>query len=612
MNKYFFSLLVTLFASAGFAQINSVERGKTPSPRISKKKPGITPSSAQSKAVIWSSDFSNSQDWIVGNSAGNNADWEISDAPSFWWSANASLASSSGGYAASFNSDSYAMAANQIENNAWIQSEPFNCSNFSTVSVNFQQYFNKWTGRTLIQVSNDDGQTWVDYEVNENLENNDETNNPEITMVDITATAANQQEVSIRFLYLSNAISDGGTDNTEGHAWDYGWIVDDVEVAELPDNDIALLSAWHANIISGYEYSQVPLSQTREMIPCVVVVNEGALEQTFEVQATITDATGIVNTSTEAFSLPYGVRDTVWLPTGFIPSANGEYNVSFSLPPDEDVSDNQISAAPLFVDDNIMAHDYGNASVFGWDPNALNPTTVTFANAPHAWGNIYVAENDQEIFGIDVNFANGTTAGLSVNVRVQRFDAIGGIQGNLQLVTEQVYEVEASDVGNGITTIPFDQPSMLIAGSGYIIDVYKVDQTSEEGFFLGGSESASEDDDLSTVAYGPYGASGEVNYYVNWGFAPYIRANFNSILNTEELTANAFSMYPNPTNGIVELYNATGEESHIEIVNVDGKIMQSFNVSGSTNINLSDYSAGVYLIKISNASGTHLERIILK
>lgn len=612
MNKFCLSLIVVLLTSVSFAQVNNAVRGKTPNPKFSTEETNVTPFVNSSKVAIWSSDFTNPQDWTIGNSAGNVADWEISYAPSFWWSGNASLASTSGGNAASFNSDSYAQAANQIENNAWIQSVPISCSNFATVAVTFQQYFNKWTGRTFIQVSSDQGQSWTEYEVNETLENNDETGNPALTMVDITPSAAYQQEILIRFLYLSNAISDGGTDNTAGEAWDYGWIIDDVELAELPDNDIALTKAWHANIDWSYEYSHIPLTQTREMRPCVVVENQGALQQTKYVTATISNSTGIVSSTTESITLPYGSMDTMWFNTGYIPNANDQYEVSFTIPADQDPTDDQVNSSPLIVTDNTMAHDYGSAASFGWNPSAIDQATVDLANAPHSWGNIYFPEVDQEVFGVDVNFANGTSPGLLFAVRVQRFDSLGGIQGNLQLVTEYFYTVQSADIGTSITTIIFPQPALLIGGSGYIIDVFKIDGTSGEGFILGGSDGASEDDDLSTVAYGPYGQNAAIGYFLNWGFAPYIRANFNGILNTEEAVLSEISLFPNPSKGLINISNPQNESSSIVVMSIEGKFILSKEIETSSSIDLSSNSAGVYLVTISNAAGSITERIVIR
>jgi len=599
--------------SASYAQVIHTQRGKTPNPRVSLKKPGVAPSSVQNKTVIWSSDFSSAQDWVIGNSSGNSANWEISYAPTFWWSGNTQLASSSGGNAASFNSDSFATAANQIENNAWIQSTPIGCSNFATVAVTFQQFFNKWTGRTFVQVSSDAGQNWVDYEVNSNMENNDETPNPEGITVDITATAAFQQEVIIRFVYLSNAISDGGTDNTAGDGWDYGWIVDDVVVAELPDNDVALTGAWHADVFNDYEYSMLPLTQARELVPCVIVTNEGAMPQSLVVTANVYHDGTFMNQFTETVSVPYGSEDTLLFNTGYIPSNLGEYNVTFTVPFDQDTSDNFIAASSLYMNENVMAHDYGSAAIFGWDPTSSNQTIVDFANAPHAWGNIYIPESDEEIYGIDVNFAVGTTPGMMILARVQRFDNLGGIQGNLLLVAEQTYVVQNSDIGTGVTTISFPSPQMLIAGSGYIIDVFKIDGTSNgEALFIGGSEITSEDDDFSTIGYGPYGQGFAINYYTNWGFAPFIRANFNQVLTAEESSYQGISIYPNPTDGMVTIENPENLVNAITVANLEGREILKTTTSATELIDLSNNAAGVYLITVNNSKGVFTKRIALK
>lgn len=612
MTKWLFSLLVLLLAGTSFAQVSSSERGRTPNPRITPKKTNAAVTQVQNKSMIWSSTFSNLQDWFIGNSANNAANWSISYAPSFWWSGNATLSSTSGGSAAYFDSDSHATAANQIENNAWIQSVPFNCSNNNTVEVSFQQFFNKWTGRTFIQVSNNAGQTWVDYEVNAAMQNNDETPNPELIQVDISPTAANQQFVLIRFLYLSNAISDGGTDNTAGDAWDYGWIIDDVVVAELPDNDIALVEAWHADIGTGYEYSMVPMSQTREMEPTVVIENQGGQSQSFVVNATISYNGNVVDQSSETVSLGYGASDTVVISTGFVPSDYGQYDISFSIPFDQDTSNNTISASPLEVTQNLMAHDYESADAFGWDPNSSDPDVVEFANLPHSWGNAFIPENNEDLYGVDVRFAVGTSPGLNVLVRVQRFNPTSGIQSNLQFVAEQIYTVSASDIGTSVTTIPLPQPALLYAGAGYIIDVYKVDATTGEGFILGGSDGRTEDDDYSSVGFGTYGSGGAINYYSNWGFAPHIRANFNEVLNAEETSFFGFSVYPNPTEGVFTIENQESIPSLISISNLEGRKIVNLETSSSETVDLSDNASGIYLVTLSNSKGSFTKRITLK
>lgn len=614
MKKIYVTLVALVFAGSVSAQVTTTERAKTPNPSVTKQKPGKPVSSNALKTVIWSSDFTVSADWTIGNSAGNSANWVISNAPAFWWSANATLASTSGGNMASFNSDGASNAANAIENNAWIQNATaLNCTSYPTVAISFQQYFNKWTGRTIVEVSNDNGLTWVDYEINEGMGNNDETTNPAGVMVNISGTAAGEASVLVRILYLSNAISDGGTDNTAGDAWDYGWIVDDVSIGTLPDNDISLVKGWNADIVNDYEYSMLPTDQAREMIPGVVVRNEGGLSQTFDVTCTISDAGGVVSTTTVNQTLAVGAEDTVWFSTGYTPAANGQYDVNFTLPTDEDPTDDSFDALPLTMNDFLMAHDYGALGSYGWNPQSTNQSTVDLAHSQHSWGNIYYPSANQDIYGVDINFAQGTTAGMLFAVRVQEIDPVNGIQGTLQYNNEQYFTVTAGDVGSAITTVVFPSSSTLLAGSGYIIDVLKVDGTSgNEAFYIGGSALGSEDEDYSTCAYGPYGQNNAVNYWVSWGFAPYVRANFDASLSVETASLSGISVYPNPSEGVVTIGNDDNTLSTVEVFNVAGKKVMVKEISTTSTIDLSTKGTGVYLVKVSNENGSMVERVVIK
>ena len=609
MKKIYLSLVTVLVAGAVSAQVSGIERGKTPNPSQTKQKPGAPIATNTLKTVIWSSNFSTAADWVVGNSAGNNANWVISNAPSFWWSGNTTLASASGGAMASFNSDGAATGANQIENNAWIRpADTLDCTSFPTVAVSFQQYFNKWTGRTFIEVSNDAGATWTDFEVNASMGNNDETTNPSGVTVNISSAAAGQDSVLVRILYLSNSISDGGTDHTAGDAWDYGWIVDDVEIGILPDNDISITKGWHADVVNDYEYSMLPLTQVREMVPGVILVNQGGQPQTIDVTCTISDAGGVVSTTVENVTIAIGAEDTIFFQSGYTPSANGDYDVNFTIPADADLSDNEFDALKLTVNDFLMAHDYGASGSYGWNPTS----SADLADPPHSWGNIYYPEVDQDIYGVDVNFASGTSAGLTFAVRVQQIDPVGGIQGSLIVNNEQYITVDASDIGTGITTIVFPAPSTLVAGEGYIIDVFKIDGTTGQGFFIGGSADGSEDEDFSTVAYGPYGQNSAVNYFVSWDFAPYVRANFDQSLSVNNITLDGISVYPNPSEGVVTIENTNNDQSVVEVFNVSGRKVLVKDITSTSTIDLSGNGTGVYVVKVSNENGSMVERVVIK
>lgn len=615
MRKICFILLsIVLIGTAWGQESSEINRSRIPSPALSKNKPGIINQPVVSKLAIWSSDFSNANDWTIGNSAGNAANWTISNTPTFWWSGNSALASSSGMNAASFNSDAFATGNNQIQNNAWIQNTiPINCSSQSGIEITFQQYYSKWTSKTYVEVSNNNGQTWTDFEVNSNLTSNEDTDNPSLAAVNISSVAGNQSSVLIRILFLSNAISDGGSINIAGVAWDYGWIIDDVQINTLPNNDVALLDAWHANLSAGLEYSKVPLAQVREMVPALVVQNQGGMSQNVDIECTISGGSGVVNTITMNHTVLFGNTDTIYFYSGFVPTAIDEYQVSFSIDADDDPSNDSISALPLKVTDYVMAHDYGALGYYGWNPESLNIDVVNFASATHSWGNVFEMEANQTIYSVGVNFAIGTTNWLHVKARVQMIPMGGTIQDPLTLINEIDYYVQPSKIGSGITIITFDSPSLLLEGKSYIIDIVKVeDGTTSKTLAIGGSEIGSEDDDFSTVGFGPYGIGGEVNYFNNWGFAPLIRANFSELLSTEEVLLSKVNLYPNPSRGIFSITDNNDSEKYIEIIDLKGKVILTAFMNSNVKIDLRDTEAGIYIVKLSSYDTSVIKRIVIQ
>jgi hypothetical protein len=75
---------------------------------------------------------------------------------------------------------------------------------------------------------------------------------------------------------------------------------------------------------------------------------------------------------------------------------------------------------------------------------------------------------------------------------------------------------------------------------------------------------------------------------------------------------NKFSIYPNPSSGIVQF---TGDESlvkQIKIYDNLGRLIKQINERISKNINLNDLIDGSYFVKIETASGTFNQKLIIK
>jgi hypothetical protein len=220
---------------------------------------------------------------------------------------------------------------------------------------------------------------------------------------------------------------------------------------------------------------------------------------------------------------------------------------------------------------------------------------------------------NQEIRGVDINFASGTTAGLYVLVRVQEMDPSGSIQDPLIFNNEIDHTIDASEIGSAITTIVFPNPSILEAGKGYMIDVFKVDGTSgNETFNIGASEGNDEDADFAAFGYGPYGANDAVNYYLGWDASPIVRANFDPTLAVETNTLEGVSVYPNPSTGLITVSNDNGFANSIRISNTAGQIVYTQDVNAEVTVDLASFGAGMYVVTVEGDNGSLVEKVVIK
>ncbi|TAH31219.1 MAG: T9SS C-terminal target domain-containing protein, partial [Cytophagales bacterium] len=72
------------------------------------------------------------------------------------------------------------------------------------------------------------------------------------------------------------------------------------------------------------------------------------------------------------------------------------------------------------------------------------------------------------------------------------------------------------------------------------------------------------------------------------------------------------TVYPNPTTSKVKLNSGFDGDSHIELVDFSGKVLQTFKSNSSeTEIDLSAYLDGMYFFKITNRVGSYTSKVIL-
>ncbi len=119
-----------------------------------------------------------------------------------------------------------------------------------------------------------------------------------------------------------------------------------------------------------------------------------------------------------------------------------------------------------------------------------------------------------------------------------------------------------------------------------------------------GSYTLTTGDGTVIVEGGEFGSSEESTF-----------SNYNILSVNSNLIASQISMYPNPSTGMVNISNATGNSLSYEVYNVLGQAVSKGNVNGVNHIlNLSGSSAGLYFVKLMDVqtNQTTTKKLVIK
>ena len=72
-------------------------------------------------------------------------------------------------------------------------------------------------------------------------------------------------------------------------------------------------------------------------------------------------------------------------------------------------------------------------------------------------------------------------------------------------------------------------------------------------------------------------------------------------------------LFPNPSNGIINISAGNADINTVEIVNVQGQVVRSINVrSNKAQINLESLPSGLYYARVNIGSAVEVKKIMLK
>jgi hypothetical protein len=603
MKKVYLMLGAAFAAFTVNAQNISNENAKVPKTKHEQvaSEVNITPKPQPNnvnKVTLWSNTFSSAADWVfTAQSPDNYGGWVITTSTAAMPNAAADLfpfasTTIANGYAlidsdgSPFTSDGGGEVAGQIR-----IATPIDLTGEPFVMLRYQNNYRWWQDTRGVRVSGDNGVTWTDYVLTDNdgYPNDQNSENPDIVQINISAVAGGQSQVLVEFFY------------TDNNFWGWYWAIDDVEIVRLPENELQVEKVWPGDIVADFDYSRIPTGQAAAMTVGAAIANLGYTAQNntpvnLVIQRNGTEVyTQTVNFDFSVDPLNFEI-DTVWFNTTYVPTELGVYTCIVSVPADDNNTNNTASQT-METTQWIYGHDY-TGGVYRFDRDEETATGIQF-----------IMEATQTISSVDVVFAPATT---EQSVIVEVWDASSGSVQSMDpiLATFTTYNIQPADIaGNVVTTIELASPAVLQAGGTYCIQVRK--EVGPGRVFYAGS--AIGDDDNGTVCYGPFGEGQAVNFFVSWGFSPSIRANFDPSVSIENnKLVSVANVYPNPASDFVMIPLEDGQAATATLVDLSGKEISSSSVSGLTNFSLEGVANGVYFLNIATAEGVSTQKVVVR
>jgi hypothetical protein len=593
MKKLYVSFIAVMAAGTFHAQVKNIN-----APRLDKRTSfevgsSVTakPSAVAKATIIWSDDFSSAANWTIASTGSNPEQWNFINTPG---SIPVSVLSP---FAAPTAANGFLFVNSDANNTQDMDGTPIittatnvgviNCSAHSVVKIKYNHNFRWWHDTRGIRVSGDNGANWTEFLISDEVDYftpNQNSANPEVTIIDISSIAAGSSQVKVQFYYNDNDY------------WGWYWAVDDVEIYVPEANDLKLNGIkWGS---TGFwaerlAYYQVPASQVTEIEFSGIVENIGALDQQ---DAVFTATAGAFTGTSNATPVLVGSIDTLDCTTSFTPgSATTTLALSGAVAignVDGDASNNTLAnLASIAINPYVYARDNGtaiNGSFNGGMGFEVGNIFDIFANTTIGGGSVYI---------------NGLAeAGTEMFLKLYGIDPVSG--DFLYIDETGPYVLTNNDLDAEVTLSFLGGNYPLNAGESYLL-------------VAGSNGDGGATNDLVVGTAGP--APIQTCYYydmtdLTWYYTtsqPMVRMNFDPALGVNEAN-NTFGLEvaPNPAadaTSITFTVKNTSDAS-ITVIDMAGKVVANQTLSGVNGtqvveINTSTLNSGMYTVNVT-ANGT--------
>ena len=580
--------------------------------------------------IIWESDFTDPNDWLLDNNGQNGGayGWSIDGTNDSWYFNNPISSTSGGNYAELSNGS--ASSGTQLLNMTYnmTMAQPIDIGaaiGSSNAILSFEEYGARFNDLQTVQISTD-GVNFITIADNLSYQvlaqaGGSAYPNPSLREIQLSQyLQANTSTVWIRFSWTTNYPNSA----TNPNVWiTYGWYIDDVKIYEAPSNSITMydevIGGWWVEYMNtggiGQDYTFNPLSQANANPYAfeAVISNEGTVSQDVTMYAEVFDGNGnsVFSTSSNAVNLVASTQDTFVCSSFFTPANNDVYEIkmwsvadSLGLGSIYTYSDTAIKSTvvtgPGTQWGNVYGKDYNQD--FGYRKIGSNLNSAESASTFHMYA-------DEVLYSVDAHISDWSIVGAQVYAVLYEEDMASGDP--ILLDQTDDYSIQSGDVGNWLT-IPFNSPLDLIAGQSYRIavgsyltpDSVGVNASVGDGSYS--SQSWFDKDDSN--------GNGSPTWY-STSFIPMLRMNFDpgSISAVSYVKQTIFTTYPNPTNGIFTIKLGEVANYDVTVNNVLGQTVFYTTANGiNTNIDLSNFDKGVYTVELKDENAIYTEKIIVE
>lgn len=569
---------------------------------------------AAQRDVIWADDLSDPTTWIIGTGDGRDPDtWVIgTEGPTGTFSSTygtLTSTSAANGFAL-FDSD---LACGGNQEPTLRTASSIDLSAYPGAVLEFEQLFSRFRGDCFVDVSTN-GTEWTSFEVNQDVDVNESSDNPDLRQVNLSAFGG-QSTVWIRFRYFSTE-----EDHGNGAGCDYAWMVDDVTIVTLPDNDIIVNLGYVSQTGDGEEYGRVPQAQWQPTLNVgAELTNFGSQTQTnITVDIVCENEDGLEVFQTQQTGTDLSVTDTL-VTDGDVTlddPATGLYTTTFTVSSDQialDASPENNTRTRTF---EVTEHVYSLDNI-GNHPDGLQELeqvgTLSFENNAEnvKLMNLYVINNTAQVTGLEIGLGPATDPGSSIVISILDTADVFATPSvvNQALAESDPHVITQAEVTAGKVTIEFPGPVTLTPNAYYAVASLFAD--GENHVFILDDTTVPQPNAASMV-WIPFDPGANQNLYGGNGTAWAVRMTFDPSIGMAETTdLGEVTMFPNPTSGPLRISSNGKGRQRVEVTDPLGALVHVSSINGIGMVDLGTLAPGAYLVRVSDGEVNTVRQVMV-